>query len=76
MDQRKLACDAKAAQLAPALLLLLQRRKLNRWAVGVLVNSLWLLALLSALAILPTLLATRRYGFVGNHHPACGHLAP
>lgn len=60
----KLARDAKAAQLAPALLLLLQRRKLNRWAVGVLVNSLWLLALLSAMVILLTLLATRRYGFV------------
>ena len=60
----KLARDAKAAQLAPALLLLLQRQKLNRWAVGVLVNSLWLLALLSALVILLTLLATRRYGFV------------
>ncbi|WP_411391493.1 DUF2868 domain-containing protein [Pseudomonas sp. MPB23] len=60
----KLARDAKAAQLAPALLLLLQRHKLNRWAVGVLVNSLWLLALLSALVILLTLLATRRYGFV------------
>ncbi len=60
----KLARDAKAAQLAPALLLLLQRQKLNRWAVGVLVNGLWLLALLSALVILLTLLATRRYGFV------------
>jgi hypothetical protein len=60
----KLARDAKAAQLAPALLLMLQRRKLNRWAVGVLVNSLWLLALLSAMVILLTLLATRRYGFV------------
>jgi len=60
----KLARDAKAAQLAPAMLLLLQRRKLNRWAVGVLVNSLWLLALLSAMVILLTLLATRRYGFV------------
>ncbi|WP_289328893.1 DUF2868 domain-containing protein [Pseudomonas sp. 'CRE Jenny 4'] len=60
----KLARDAKAAQLAPALLLLLQRQKLNRWAVGALVNSLWLLALLSALVILLTLLATRRYGFV------------
>ena len=60
----KLARDAKAAQLAPALLLLLQRQKLNRWAVGVLVNSLWVLALFSALLILLTLLATRRYGFV------------
>ncbi|KAA6168447.1 DUF2868 domain-containing protein [Pseudomonas marginalis] len=60
----KLARDAKAAQLAPALLLLLQRHKLNRWAVGVLVNGLWLLALCSALVILLTLMATRRYGFV------------
>nr|WP_207201648.1 DUF2868 domain-containing protein [Pseudomonas sp. TH41] len=60
----KFARDAKAAQLAPALLLLLQRQKLNRWAIGVLVNSLWLLAMLSALVILLTLMATRRYGFV------------
>jgi len=60
----KLARDAKAAQLAPALLLLLQRRKLNRWALGVLVNGLWLLAMLSALVILLMLMATRRYGFV------------
>ena len=60
----KFARDAKAAQLAPALLLLLQRHKLNRWAIGVLVNSVWLLAMLSALAILLTLMATRRYGFV------------
>jgi hypothetical protein len=60
----KLARDAKAPQLAPALLLLLRRKKLNRWAVGVLVNGLWLLAMLSALAILLMLMATRRYGFV------------
>lgn len=60
----KLARDAKAAQLAPALLLLLQRQKLNRWALGMLVNGLWLLALLCALVILLTLMATRRYGFV------------
>ena len=60
----KLARDAKAAQLAPALLLLLQRQKLNRWAVGVLVNGLWLLAMLSALVMLLILMATRRYGFV------------
>jgi hypothetical protein len=60
----KLARDAKAAQLAPALLLLLQRRKLNRWALGTLVNGLWLLAMLSALVVLLMLMATRRYGFV------------
>lgn len=60
----KFARDAKAAQLAPALLLLLQRKKLNRWALGALINSLWLLAMLSALILLLTLMATRRYGFV------------
>ncbi|UWF49045.1 DUF2868 domain-containing protein [Pseudomonas sp. N3-W] len=60
----KFARDAKAAQLAPALLLLLQRQKLNRWAIGVLVNSVWSLAMLSALTLLLTLMATRRYGFV------------
>ena len=60
----KLARDAKAAQLAPALLLLLQRRKLNRWALGTLVNGLWLLAMLSALAMMLLLMATRRYGFI------------
>ena len=60
----KLARDAKAAQLAPALLLMLQRKKLNRWALGALVNGLWLLVMLSALALLLTLVATRRYGFV------------
>ena len=60
----KLARDAKAAQLAPALLLMLQRKKLNRWALGTLVNGLWLLAMLSALLLLLTLMATRRYGFV------------
>ncbi|WP_159811902.1 DUF2868 domain-containing protein [Pseudomonas sp. 18058] len=60
----KLARDAKAAQLAPALLLMLQRKKLNRWALGTLVNGLWLLAMLNALILLLTLMATRRYGFV------------
>ncbi|MFJ4197168.1 DUF2868 domain-containing protein [Pseudomonas sp. NPDC089534] len=60
----RLARDAKAAQLAPALLLMLQRKKLNRWALGTLVNGLWSLAMLSALILLLTLMATRRYGFV------------
>jgi uncharacterized protein DUF2868 len=60
----KLARDAKAAQLAPALLLLLQRRHLNQWAVGIVTHSVWLLALLSALSFMLMLMATRRYGFV------------
>jgi hypothetical protein len=60
----KLARDAQAAQLAPALLVLLRRQRLNRWGLGVLVHGLWLLALLTALLSLLMLLATRRYGFV------------
>ncbi|MEN0107937.1 MAG: DUF2868 domain-containing protein [Pseudomonas sp.] len=60
----KFARDAQAVQLAPALLVLLQRQRLNRWAVGLLVHGLWTLLLLSALGSLLTLLATRRYGFV------------
>lgn len=60
----KFARDAKAAQLAPALLLLLQRRKLNRWALGTLVNGLWLLAMLSAFVMMLLLMATRRYDFI------------
>ena len=60
----RLARDAKAAHLVPALVLLLQRRGLNRWVLGMLVHGLWLLALLSALGMLLLLLATRRYGFI------------
>jgi hypothetical protein len=60
----KLARDAQAAQLAPALIVLLQRKRLNRWVLGACVNGLWLLALLSALTVLLLLMATRRYGFV------------
>lgn len=60
----KLARDAQAVHLAPALLLLLQRQRLNRWLLGALVNGLWLLALGSAQLVLLVLLATRRYGFV------------
>ncbi|MCZ7811325.1 DUF2868 domain-containing protein, partial [Pseudomonas aeruginosa] len=60
----KLARDARAAHLAPALLVLLGRRRLARWGLGALVHGLWLLGLLTALAMLLGLLATRRYGFV------------
>ncbi|WP_454254190.1 DUF2868 domain-containing protein [Pseudomonas sp. Marseille-Q8238] len=60
----KLARDASAAQLGPALVLLLQRQRLNRWLLGMLVHGLWLVALLSALVVMLALLATRRYGFV------------
>lgn len=60
----RFARDAKAVHLAPALLVLLQRQRLNRWLLGLLVHSLWLAAMLSALTLLLVLLATRRYGFV------------
>lgn len=60
----KLARDASAAQLAPALLILLQRQHLNRWVIGVITHGVWLLVLLSALACVLMLMATRRYGFV------------
>lgn len=60
----RFARDAKAAHLAPALLVLLQRQRLNRWLLGLLVHGLWLLAMLTALGMLLALLATRRYGFV------------
>lgn len=60
----RFARDAKAAQLAPALLILLQRQRLNRWLLGALVHGLWLLTMIAALLMLLALLATRRYGFV------------
>lgn len=60
----KLARDAAAAQLGPALVLLLQRRRLNRWLLGALVHGLWLVALLAALLMLILLLSTQRYAFV------------
>jgi hypothetical protein len=60
----KLARDAQAAQLAPALLLMLQPHRLGRWGMGVLVHGFWLLTLFTALLTLLALLATRRYGFV------------
>ncbi|MGC5699427.1 DUF2868 domain-containing protein [Pseudomonas sp. NFXW11] len=60
----KFARDAKAAQLPPALLLLLQRHKLNRWALGSLINGLWCLALFSATVMLLVLLITQRYSFI------------
>lgn len=60
----KLARDAHAALLGPALFGLLQQRRLGRWLLGLGVHGLWSLALASALLTLLGLLATRRYGFV------------
>ncbi|MDO8698468.1 MAG: DUF2868 domain-containing protein [Pseudomonas sp.] len=60
----KLARDAQAAQLLPALMLLLQGQRLSRWGFGLLSHGLWLLTLSSALVMLLLLLTSRRYGFV------------
>ncbi|MHB8821202.1 MAG: DUF2868 domain-containing protein [Pseudomonadaceae bacterium] len=60
----KFARDARAAQLAPALPVLLQRQRLGRWLLGLGVHGMWLLAMACALLMLLALLATRRYGFV------------
>ncbi len=60
----KLARDARAVQLAPALLAALEQRRLGRWLLGLGVHGLWLVAMGSALVTLLALLATRRYGFV------------
>ncbi|MCB1704429.1 MAG: DUF2868 domain-containing protein [Halioglobus sp.] len=60
----RLARDARAAQLAPALILLLQRQHLNRWAIGLVTHCAWLLALSSALVVMVLAMATRRYGFI------------
>ena len=60
----KLARDAQAAHLLPALLILLRRRRLSRWGLGLLVHGLWTLLLASAAVTLLALFATRRYGFV------------
>lgn len=60
----KFARDAQAAQLAPALMIVLQRQRLSRWALGMLTNGFWLVTLSSALLTLLLMLATRRFGFV------------
>jgi len=59
----KFARDAKVALLAPALLLLLQHRRLGRWGLGLLVHGFWLLTLSSSLVTLLVLMSTRSYGF-------------
>ena len=41
----KLARDARAVQLAPALLTVLEQRRLGRWLLGLGVHGLWLVAM-------------------------------
>jgi hypothetical protein len=61
---KRLARDAKAADLGAALVVLLHRHKLNRWLFGAAVNGLWTLCLLTSLVTLLLMFATRRYDFV------------
>lgn len=61
---RLLARERRSTLLLPALLSLLERARLGRWALGLLSHGLWLLMLGSALLTLLALLSTRRYGFV------------
>jgi len=60
----RLARDARALHLGPALVGLLGRARLLPWALGGLVHGLWLLILGSALATLLALLSGRSYLFV------------
>lgn len=60
----KLARDAQAVHMAPALMHTLGQRRLTRWGLGALVNGFWTLMLLSSLAGLLLQFSARRYGFV------------
>lgn len=60
----RLARDARAAHLGAALPSLLQRRGLEPWLFGLATHMLWLVALLSALAMLLAMLSARHYGFI------------
>lgn len=60
----KFARDAKSIQIAPSLLVLLQRHRALHWAIGRIIHSWWLLTLLSSLITLLLLFSTKRYGFV------------
>ena len=60
----RLARDARVAHLGTALASLLQRRRLEPWLFGLATHLLWLIVLLSALAMLLAMLSARHYGFV------------
>lgn len=61
---QRLARDAKAAHLGAALLVLLHRRRLNRWLFGAVINGVWAVCMLAALLTLILMFAARRYDFV------------
>lgn len=60
---RRLARGPDSALLPRALLEVMTRQKTTRWSAGIVSHGLWVAALLSALATLLILLATRRYTF-------------
>ncbi len=60
----KLSRNSRAIQLAPALLVLLNRQKAARWGVGAVVHSIWLITLISTLIILLAMLSTKHYSFI------------
>ncbi|TWI52299.1 uncharacterized protein DUF2868 [Pseudomonas duriflava] len=60
----KLARDARAVHLGPALIVLLGRQRLVRWGLGMIVHGLWLVALLAALGVVLALLSARSYSFI------------
>lgn len=60
---QRLARGPDATLLPRALLELFARARMSRWSAGLLSHGLWTLALLSALAALAALLASRRYTF-------------
>lgn len=63
----------EAMQLAPALLVVLQQHRLDRWLLGIITNGLWFSALLAALGCLLLMLATRHYGFTWETTILDGH---
>ena len=69
----KLARDAKAAHLTPALMLLLERKRLFKWLLGSFSHGLWLVATLASCVLLVVMLSTRQYGFVWETTLLSGH---
>lgn len=60
---RRIARGPDSALVPRALMELLGRERLTRWGAGVLSHGLWSVGLVSAVASLIALLATRRYAF-------------
>lgn len=59
----KFARTARAVQLVPALMVLLNRQKATRWGLGICVHGFWSVVLTSSLLTLLALLSTKQYNF-------------